>query len=98
MLNAMQYVQYRTRGARCVALLIIHEANELTLRSYLEAVARHAQTILVDQTGALLLGIVGRGEEHALVALCFLVGAYTARLCACQSGVAEGEVEEEHAP
>lgn len=45
-------------------------------RLYLESVASHALAVLVDEAGALLLGVVGGGEEHALVALGFLVGAY----------------------
>ena len=46
----------------------------------LEAIAGHACLVLGDEVGALLLGIVGLREKHALVALGFLVGANAARL------------------
>jgi len=49
-------------------------------RLYLEAVARHAVLVLGDQTLAVLLRIVGPREQHALVALRFLVFAYAAWL------------------
>jgi len=49
-------------------------------RSDLEAVTCHALAVLVDQAGAFLLGIAGSGEEHTLVALGFLLGAYAAGL------------------
>lgn len=45
-----------------------------------EAIASHTAAVLVDETGALLLGIVGGGEEHAFVALCLLVVTYAAWL------------------
>jgi hypothetical protein len=47
----------------------------------LEPVAGHTCLVLGDEVGALLLGIVRCREQHALVALCFLVGADAAWLC-----------------
>ena len=46
----------------------------------LEPIASHACLVLGDEVGALLLGIVGLREKHALVALGFLVGANAAWL------------------
>ena len=46
----------------------------------LESIASHARLVLGDKVGALLLGVVRCGEQHTFVALCFLVGANTARL------------------
>jgi hypothetical protein len=46
----------------------------------LEPIAGHACLVLGDEVGALLLGIVGLREKHALVALGFLVGANAAWL------------------
>ena len=46
----------------------------------LEPIAGHACLVLGDEVGALLLGIVGLREKHALVALSFLVGANAAWL------------------
>ena len=46
----------------------------------LEPVASHACLVLGDEVGAFLLRIVRCREEHALVALCFLLGADAARL------------------
>jgi hypothetical protein len=50
---------------------------------YLEAVPSHALLILAYEVGAFLLRIVRGREEHALVALCLLIGADTA-CCSCQ--------------
>ena len=46
----------------------------------LEPVASHACLVLGDKVGALLLGVVRCREQHAFVALCFLIGAHAARL------------------
>lgn len=45
-----------------------------------EAETSHAALIFVDRAGAILLGIVGLAEEHALVTDGFLLFAYTAWL------------------
>lgn len=52
---------------------IIHRS---TWSLYLEAVSSHALLVLSYEVGAFLLGVVGGGEQHALVALCLLLGAY----------------------
>jgi hypothetical protein len=49
-------------------------------RLYLKPVPGHALLVLGDEVGAFLLGVVGGGEEHALVALCLFVGAHAAGL------------------
>lgn len=49
-------------------------------RLHFETIAGHTAAVLVDETGAFLLGIVGGGEEHAFVTLCFLIIAYAAWL------------------
>ena len=55
---------------------MIHELPRL----YLEPVAGHALLVLGDEVGAFLLGVVGGGEEHALVALCLFICAHAAGL------------------
>lgn len=53
-----------------------HRNNPL----YLKAVALHADLVFRNEVGAVLLGVFGVREEHAFVALGFLVGADAAGL------------------
>ena len=49
---------------------------------YLEAKSRHATPVLLNGRPAVLLGVLGCGEEHALVALRLLILAHAAWLSA----------------
>lgn len=55
-------------------------STSIPLMLYLEAIARHATSIFVHHTAALLLRIRAVGEQHALVTGCLFVFADTARL------------------
>jgi hypothetical protein len=58
----------------------------LSLASDLEAKPKHAALVLVYRRKAVLLGVGGLGEEHALVTLRLLFLAYAAGLCLVRFG------------
>jgi hypothetical protein len=58
-------------------LVVLHRVGP---NLYFEAVSSHALFILPYEVGAFLLGIIGGGEEHALVAFCLLLSTDATRL------------------
>ena len=64
------------------SLLLLLIARVLVRRSVLdlEAETSHAGAVLVYRRGAVLLGVVGLGEKHAVVALGLLFLAHAAGL------------------
>lgn len=74
--NAAGESQYAVKDA------ISYKPNRVGLSHglNLETITEHAALILVDQGLTLLGGIVGFGEEHAVVASGFLIFADAARL------------------
>lgn len=67
---------------RSLLLLLLLIARSLARRSVLdlEAETSHARAVLVYRRHAVLLGVIGLGEKHAVVALGLLFLAHAARL------------------
>jgi hypothetical protein len=58
----------------------VHLPLLLAFLSYLEPIASHTVLVFQHEVGAILLGIIRVGEEHAFIAAGFLFGANAAWL------------------